>query len=316
MFTAYLDDSGTAPSQPIAIATALLIPGSQILKLETQWDAFRKKYGFEDFHASECAARNYKTAYGLWSDEKLNKVFFRVRQFCKKFGVQMFSFAVKKTDYDEVIPEILRKNIGSHYTWAVRNTAKHVEEWRARKKIKEPIQYIFDWEEIGSPLRCEIDAAMGQLKDTTGETVHHDFKKRKELPGLQCVDFLAWLSYQLSLDCIQGKDALPIAIEALKDLENYYPNKRDERPDQKWFQVATVRRMELQSWIDNDVPKGEIAGAFDDWNKRHPPKEKPHNVPKRLRKIQRSSTESNSSSSSGDKGKAGRGKTGEKAEEI
>jgi hypothetical protein len=82
MFTAYLDDSGTAPDQPIALCVALIIPGSQILNLERQWEAFRTKQGFDDFYASECA----------YSDSKRNSRF----AMCRFFGVGIFEFGFRQ----------------------------------------------------------------------------------------------------------------------------------------------------------------------------------------------------------------------------
>jgi hypothetical protein len=41
MFTIYLDDSGTDPSQPVAIASALIIPAPRIIALEREWYKLR-----------------------------------------------------------------------------------------------------------------------------------------------------------------------------------------------------------------------------------------------------------------------------------
>jgi hypothetical protein len=43
MFTAYVDDSGTDPNQAVAIASAWIIPGRQIIRLEKEWDTLKKK---------------------------------------------------------------------------------------------------------------------------------------------------------------------------------------------------------------------------------------------------------------------------------
>src|SRR5712691_8228521 len=170
-FTVYLDDSGTAPEHPIAIAGAFILPAKQIIRLETELSSFTKANGFSDFHAAACAApRTKDKQYKDWDDAKRRHVFTRVRQLCKKFGVKAYGWAVYKKTYDEVVPESFRHYGGGHYTWAIRHVVSRIEEWRLARKIREPFQYIFDWEEIGSPDREEIDDIMGQFSDYLGET--------------------------------------------------------------------------------------------------------------------------------------------------
>jgi uncharacterized protein DUF3800 len=267
--TAFLDDSGTAPDQRVAICSAMLIPAKQIETLEGQWNTFTNKNEFSDFHASECAARNYKSQYAGWDNEKVKKVFLRVCQFCKKFGVQTYGFAVEKQSFEEEIPAKLRENIGSHYTWAVRQVVTSIETWRRIRKIEEQIQYIFDWEDIGSQERLEIDEVMGQFGEHLNEKPQHDFKERKRVPPLQCVDFIAWLSFQLGNENFYQVPLNPLAIEALKDLEDYYPAGNCQQ-FKKWFQVRTIQRNELRQWALGEANNPKTIEPFADWRRRHP----------------------------------------------
>jgi Protein of unknown function (DUF3800) len=278
--TAFLDDSGTAPDQRVAICSAILIPANQIETLERQWETFTDKNGFLDFHASVCAARNYKSQYSRWDDRKLKKVFLRVRQFCKRFGVQTYGFAVNKKYFDEEIPEVLKENIGSHYTWAVRQVVTSIETWRRIRKIKEQVQYIYDWEDIGSQERFEIDEVMGQSGEQLNEKPQHDYKERKKVPSLQCVDFMAWLSFQLGNENFYQVPLNPLAIDALKDLENYYPAGKCPQ-FKKWFQVRTIQRDELRRWALGESKNPKTIERFADWRRRHPKPTKVENANKK-----------------------------------
>ena len=272
-FTVYLDDSGTAPEHRIAIASALILPAKKIVALETEWNRFTKANGFSDFHAAACAAPKTKEEqYKGWDDAKRRHVFTRVRQLCKKFGIKAYGWAVYKKTYDEIVPASFRQYGGGHYTWAIRHVVNRIEEWRLARKIKEPFQYIFDWEEIGSHDREEIDDIMGQFSDYLGKTVCHDFQYRKLLPALQCADLIAWLSFQLALDNFLQKPVNTIASECLKDFENYYPSGRVP-PSKKWFAVATVQRRQLQVWIEKEMRDGTSIQRFKDWYRRHPHRE-------------------------------------------
>ena len=273
-FTVYLDDSGTAPEQPIASASALIVPGKKIRNLETHWDRFITSQGISDFHASACAAApstKEKQYHHLDKDAK-EHIFMRVRQFCKRYGAQTFGFSVYKPDFDSVVSGEFRTYAGGHDTWAVRHVIREVELWRRQRKIAEPMQYIFDWQEIGSDNREEIDDLLGQACEWQKEPFYHDFKPRKSIPGLQCVDLIAWLTFQLGLNNFHNKSFEGLALQCIKDFEDYYPQGKVP-VDQKWFQVPTVLKTALKMWFDAEIQKGQSVSWFRDWYKRHPNRE-------------------------------------------
>lgn len=122
-FTVYLDDSGTALEHPIANASALIIPGKKILELEEHWQRFVEKQGIKDFHAAACnAAPNCKEKqYHQLTEADKKHIFMRVRQFCKKYGVQTFGFSVYKDFFDSIVSSVneeFRAYVGNHYTKA------------------------------------------------------------------------------------------------------------------------------------------------------------------------------------------------------
>lgn len=99
-FTAYIDDSGTAPDQKIASCTALIVPAKRLSSLEEEWKDFKIKEQFCDFHSSEFVARNHKSFFANWDDAKHMRVFDRAREITKKYGVKVWSFSVRKAEYD------------------------------------------------------------------------------------------------------------------------------------------------------------------------------------------------------------------------
>ena len=167
MITVYVDDSGTSPSQHVAIATGLLVPGLDVLRMEKEWKTLQAKEEFSDFHTSEFVARNYKSEFGKWDDVKHRRVYDRVRQIAKKYGVGALSVAVKKQDYEDVLPEDFRNLIGrNHYTWAFHHLLSIL---RARRGSHSEFEYVFDWMEEGSPEREEVVAAMGRAEEVAIE---------------------------------------------------------------------------------------------------------------------------------------------------
>ncbi len=161
MFTVYADDSGTDPNQAVAIASAWIVPGGRIISLENEWNALRKKEGFSSWHTAEFLAKNEDCEAINWDDPKLNRVFRRVRQIAKKYGVKVVSFAVYKQDYDDAIQQDLRQYSGNfHYTWAVRNLLDRLLGWRRIRGVP-PLEYVFDWldPKAEKEKKREIDAA-------------------------------------------------------------------------------------------------------------------------------------------------------------
>lgn len=116
----YLDDSGTSPSQPVAVASALIVPTAQISRLENEWTNLKRKEGFSEWHTSEFVARNHKSEFANWDEKKQERVFKRVREISKKYGARAISGSIKKQDYDEIVPSEYRRYTDLyHYTWCV-----------------------------------------------------------------------------------------------------------------------------------------------------------------------------------------------------
>jgi len=205
MFSLYIDDSGTSPSQPVAIATALVIPAIQIVRLQKEWDRFQAKEGFKCFHTSEFYFRNYKSEFGKWDDTKWERVFRRVQQISKKYGVRAISIAVLKKDYDEVVPTDLRNYIGkTHYGWAVRQLLANLMT-RYPARASQPREFVFQWLDRKDAARHEIEDIMDQMQFYCAkERIYGDysdphFRKSDGIPALQCVDFVSWISYQFAI---------------------------------------------------------------------------------------------------------------------
>src|ERR1022692_1142166 len=163
MFTVYVDDSGTSPTQPVAIASALIIPAYRIVVLQKEWDKLRTKENFADWHTSEFVAKNPHSDFANWDDQKGSRVFGRVRQIARKYGVKSVAFSVYKKDYDEAIPADLRKYPGEfHYTWAVQHLLDRLFQWRVASGSTSPLAYVFDWMESKDERRREIEDALDQ----------------------------------------------------------------------------------------------------------------------------------------------------------
>jgi hypothetical protein len=264
MFSLYIDDSGTDPNQSIAIATALVIPAAQIIRLEREWDTLKQKHGFTEFHTSIFVARNHKSEFANWSEDQQKRLFSRVRQISKKYGVRAISIAVNKKDYDEIVPADFRKSLGEHhYSWAVRQLLANL----ALLYPPTPTcrrEFIFQWLERRDLARIEIEETMDQMQfisekeGTPGDYSDPHFRKSADIPGLQCVDAVAWVSYQYALHIYKKIPLKKFVPESWKEFEGHLGS-------EGWLKAVTILRENLQRSITKAVPDPTAMQFFKEW---------------------------------------------------
>jgi hypothetical protein len=282
-FTVYFDDSGTSPSQPVANATGLIIPAQRIIQMEREWDTLKKKEGFSDFHTSVFVARNHHSEFANWDDTKHRRVFRRVRQITKKYGAQVFSFSVKKADYEQCAPWELRQYSGKHhYSWAIRHVSMFAQFWRIDKHISEPHEWLFDWLEKKDPVRKEIEIIFEQMEDVTRfrrgvqhEYTNIDFRPRATLAGLQCADLLAWTNYNFALRQWTDKPLHPLAKLAWDDFASM-PQGSSPNIDKvmEWNYSVTLTRKQLEGWVKHELSDAGSIPHFKEWEKHRKAKAK------------------------------------------
>ncbi len=242
MFTVYFDDSGTAPDSRVAIASALVIPGAKIPHLEREWETFRKKEDFSYFHSSAAAAHNVKEGFGNWSATKTERVFARVRQIAKKYSIGpqgAGAFAVNKTEYDAVVPAKLKKSLGGHhYTFAVGEMLTTLQKWTEGKRV----EYIFDWIEPHEPSRKEIEGVLSRREIRT-----YAFRSKKDIPGLQCVDQIAWACNLHARAQFFGNTPTALSETAYNDYGGPLEN--------GWLRALTLRKPGLQEYVNRRLEK-------------------------------------------------------------
>jgi len=283
MFTVFIDDSGTDPKQHVAIATVLIIPARQIIPLDKEMAGVYRKFNFPDFHMAECAAHNEgrelnaKSHFAQWDHATCNKVMSRVRQISKKIGVNAFSMAINKADYDELVIPRMRE-LGDadrfHYTWVMRSMLSLIDKWAALSNVTLPLEYVFDWMDPNAQgsAREEIETLMAQSEHEAGEHgdagryVNYSFRRRQDVPALQCTDAIAWTCYQFALHAYRNK---PLTETAKKSWADYSKHSKKE-----WLTAVGMKRQTLKEWVEREIADGESAEKFKAWNIAHPPKKR------------------------------------------
>lgn len=249
MFTAYIDDSGTDPKQAVAIAALLIVPGTALRRMEKRWGELKEKEGFDCFHTSECIHRNPKKVFANWSQTKQKRVLESIREITKGCSDRAFSFAVNKSDYDEVVPEEIKTFGKFHYSWAIRHVIEHAEQWARRQKLGAPLEYVFDFMDNRSQkeAKAEVEAILAQAECLNPGRFagHYSFRKRCEVPALQCTDLLAWSYYQFALQVFHKRKMHKSAKACVFDFERHRNG--------LWILATAIKREELQKWGSREL---------------------------------------------------------------
>lgn len=271
MFTLYLDDSGTRPTHRIAVASALIIPSAQIARLEKEWNAFTQNAGFTCFHASPFFAKDKRSEFSGWDDVKVARVYERVRQISKKYGVKAISASVNKEFFDDAmtgIPAEFQKYVGPyHYTWCVNYAIAYAEErWRnVVGRTLPPFEFVFDKMELNDPARKEIEKVLGYCERAAkelgreGEYANYSFRSKSNIPGLQCADAIAWTCNRFALYAFHRIHLPKLAEIGWKDYGGPLEN--------GWLSAITFKREALQKWVKNMLADGRTIERFLRWEK-------------------------------------------------
>jgi hypothetical protein len=256
MVTVFIDDSGTGPNQKVAIASALIVESSRIVDLDKEMTELGREEGFlgengiPDFHTSECVAANPHSCFSGWSEEKRARVCEEIRQIIKKYGVNACSIALEQNLYDELVPvgSALRSWGGKyHYTWAVREVIEAMESWAKAQNLRDPIEYIFDCmgRDVRNIPKAEVEGVMeaAEARKPGWYAGHYAFRSRKQTPGLQCADLLAWTSYCYARFALVGSPLHEIAEAGFREFDRFHPR------GAIWFVGVVQTRPQLAEWV-------------------------------------------------------------------
>jgi len=269
MFTVYIDDSGTAPDQNVAIASALVIPAKRIEAMDKEWGGFMKKEVLTSLHASECAAKNVKKGYGDWSQSRIDWVFSQSRRIAKKYSVHAISIAVNKDFYDEIVTGEIRAFAGEyHYTFAMRHVLHQLDKWADNVGMMHPFEYVYDFMQPNTPPRIEVEKVMAQAEFMNcevnergrGRYTNYSFRLREDVPGLQCVDTLAWTCYRYALFKFHGNQLTSLQKDCWKDYVDF--------KNSTWLHPLTQSKLRLAEWRDGQLADGRWKSFHDAWSAR------------------------------------------------
>lgn len=241
MFTVFIDDSGTDPNQRVAMASALVVPTQRLTALEAEWSTFLSKEHIASWHTSVCVSKNGKHGFASWEDARVRSVTDRIRQICRKYAVTAFSFAADKSSYDATLTDAEKELFGKcHFTWALQHMLNLLDEWMGDRHVR--FECVFDWMQ-NSPAKAEVEYVM-HIYPVPARFAGYRFEKRSETPGLQCVDLLAWSSYQVARSHFYQYALNSIALRNYRAFARFPGG---------WLTARSITPADLEHWVTSSV---------------------------------------------------------------
>jgi hypothetical protein len=129
-----------------------------------------------------------------------------------------------------------------------------------------PFEYIFDWmgekKKNKNPSRSEIETVMAQAESLRPGRYegHYSFRKRHDVPALQCTDMLAWTCYQFALNAYIQTPLKPIAEESFWEFERHRKN--------EWLTAGAQLPENLKKWADAELADPRSQKRRREWLER------------------------------------------------
>jgi hypothetical protein len=216
MISGYFDDSGTSANERAAVVAGYLGSVSQWDNFCREWSQFLADYGITEMHRADLETFHgeFLEEYG-WNPERRTKCVRDAHRIIKKNTYTALSAAVIKADFDEIIPDDIKKLFGGAYGWAALMCIWQSYGWFYKQKKPSDINWVF---EAGTKGRNEFDKIMANIYR------RHDlrqqfkiwgwsFNSKKVLP-LQAADVIAYESFKQIDGQIIDKGKRPVRRSA------------------------------------------------------------------------------------------------------
>jgi hypothetical protein len=155
VFTAYFDESGTHGGSPAVVVGGYIGVVKKWKEFGEVWDAqIIKREGISVLHRTDL--ENFEGEFAGWRRDRQIKVIRRAHKIIKKYtqiGAGI-SQAVVPADFENVIPDAVKRAYGGPYGWAAFQCMIHISKWADDRGYREPIHWVF---EAGARGRHQVD---------------------------------------------------------------------------------------------------------------------------------------------------------------
>lgn len=210
-FTAYFDASGHPADQPFVIVAGYVANYTQWRLLNAAWDLEHKHSGVDlpfhmtDFMAARRAARQGGTAkrqdYLHLDDVQAGHFLMHLANWQQAYMALGVTCVVEMSEYLEINTVLDLRTIVPPYALAARVCTARIDEWRQCHGIEGTVECIFEDGDFERGRFIDLMRAEGMPAPI--------FKGKKDFPGLQAADYLAYEMKEHVESQREGKQETP-----------------------------------------------------------------------------------------------------------
>lgn len=184
-YTAYFDAGGHPSDQPFVVVSGYIANIHQWKLFNRMWEAIHKEYDVAlPFHASDFYAR--KKQYTKWelNDPKATEFITTLASAQQIYMLVGLSCIVDMGTYREIDDVFQLQTMLPAYALGARSCVSMIEQWLKQFDIRHPCECIFEDGDFGRGKFIELMRVERMPAPI--------FKDKKDCPGLQAADHIAW----------------------------------------------------------------------------------------------------------------------------
>jgi hypothetical protein len=240
MLTAYFDDSGTSPTDPVVVVAGYLATVEMWARFNRRWSALLSQYEITGLRRADL--ENLSGEFKGWDPSRRTEFIKKAHAIIRQCTYSGFGVAIPKSDFEAVCPESHPYRTYGLFGWCAFGCVRSINLWCDEKNVTEPIQYVF---EAGTTGQGQFDQIMGDLY--RDPAIRKDdriggwsFQGKSVLP-LQAADVVAYEYFKYMRNQFVDKGTRPIRLSA-RDLFR--------QPEIQFFRHYDAKFLEslFQSW--------------------------------------------------------------------
>jgi hypothetical protein len=259
LLTIYGDESGTDRKNRVAAVAGYIGQVSEWQKFEHEWVPILRKrpYQVKVMHRADLETWHgeFTEAHG-WNKKRRDAFLNELHPIIRSRTKVAIGRAVIKEDWEEVMPDWLKKFFGGVYGWCAHECVREVRDWCEHRRYQHPIKWVFEKGAEGQ----------GQVAQMFTELERHPIYSKEFRIG-------SW--------CFVGKDVVPLqaadtlAYEVFKQVENQIVD-RGEKHDVR-FSIKDLLRVQdipylkywdrarLREWLATSEERGALENIKRAW---------------------------------------------------
>ncbi len=252
LFTAYFDESSTDDNSHFTGVGGLLADVDHWKKFEERWKAILSEYDVPYSHMKEFAHstkffKKWKSASKEFEPQR-QAFLGKLCEAAVEFSAYSFAFVVGKNIYDACVPEYMRKEMGTPYTFLARWCLAAITVWAKDNHHDEPIDVIFERGQPEHTLRLQHNVL----------TARENFRKEFRIGVLDFKDKYDKRDPNKTVVALQGADL--VAYETCK-------NETDRRTKNPFRMRYPMRQLQRIPHTWNVLEAAELIREVTVWKR-------------------------------------------------